>query len=45
MTVAELIAKLQTLPPDALIIQSCDAEGNRFSPTTEIELMPILNGC
>jgi hypothetical protein len=32
MTVQELIAMLQQLPLDALVIASRDAEGNAFSP-------------
>jgi hypothetical protein len=36
MTIAELIDTLQKLPPEALVIQSSDAEGNRFSPTAEV---------
>lgn len=36
MTVAELIAELQKMPGDALVIQSRDAEGNGFSPVSEI---------
>jgi hypothetical protein len=38
MTVAELIALLQDMPQDALVVQSSDAEGNNFSPTAEAGL-------
>lgn len=33
MTVAELIAALSELNPDATVVQSRDAEGNGYSPT------------
>lgn len=32
MTVAELIAELQTMPPNAIVIMSRDAELNALSP-------------
>lgn len=38
MTVSELIALLQTMPADALVVQSSDAEGNNFSPVSEAGL-------
>jgi len=36
MTVAELIAKLQELPPNNIVVQAKDGEGNGFSPLSEI---------
>lgn len=36
MTVAGLIKQLQELPPEAVVIQSQDGEGNGYSPTWEI---------
>lgn len=36
MTVKELIEKLNTLPPDQLVIVSKDGEGNEHSPLSEI---------
>lgn len=33
MTVAELIARLQQLDPNSLVVQSTNAEGSGFSPT------------
>lgn len=35
MTVKELIAALQQMPPDALVICSSDPEGNSFSRLQE----------
>lgn len=32
MTITDLITKLQTLPADATVVMSKDAEGNEFSP-------------
>lgn len=32
MTVKQLIAKLKKLPQSALVVMSCDGEGNNFSP-------------
>ncbi len=32
MTVRELVGRLSELDPDALVVLSCDAEGNRDSP-------------
>lgn len=34
MTVRELIADLQTLDPDHMVVLSQDAEGNGYSPLT-----------
>jgi hypothetical protein len=31
-TVRDLIEELNQMPPDALVVQSADAEGNDFSP-------------
>jgi hypothetical protein len=36
MTVAELIAQLSELDPNALVIQSRDAEGNGYSPSSDL---------
>lgn len=36
MTVAELIAELSELDPNATVIQSRDAEGNGYSPTSQL---------
>lgn len=36
MTVAELIKELEKLPKSYLVVQSKDAEGNNFSPLSEI---------
>jgi hypothetical protein len=38
VTVAELIVKLQTMPGDALVVQSRDAEGNGYDFTRNIGL-------
>jgi hypothetical protein len=32
MTVADLIAKLQSVDPRRMVVLSCDAEGNGYSP-------------
>jgi hypothetical protein len=37
MTVEELILALQELDPKALVVMSKDAEGNNFSPLSEVE--------
>jgi hypothetical protein len=37
MIVSDLIEQLQELPPDLEIIMSKDAEGNRFSPLSDID--------
>lgn len=37
MTVKELIAELQKHDPDALVVMSCDAEGNGFSPCCDAD--------
>lgn len=31
MNVADLIKKLEKMPPDALVVMSCDSEGNGYS--------------
>jgi hypothetical protein len=36
MTVAELIAELQQLDPEALVVQSKDGEGNSYSPLADV---------
>lgn len=36
MTVAELIAELQKLPPNNIVVQAKDGEGNNFSPFSEV---------
>lgn len=36
LRVSDLISFLRTLPPDAVVVQSQDCEGNRFAPTHEI---------
>jgi len=36
MTVEDLIARLQTLPPKALVILASDAEGNGFDTVGEV---------
>lgn len=36
MTVAELIAELQKLPPNNIVVQAKDGEGNNFSPFAEV---------
>jgi hypothetical protein len=36
MTVRELIAQLSTFPEDALVVLSEDAEGNGFSPLSDL---------
>jgi hypothetical protein len=41
MTVKQLIEKLKQFPPDALVVQSRDAEGNGFSATHEVEEVQI----
>ncbi len=35
MTVAELIAALQSLPPETLVVVSSDAEGNSFDTASQ----------
>ncbi len=42
MLVRDLIARLQTMPPDALVVQACDSEGNGYSPTTEVEAVRYI---
>lgn len=37
MTVEELIAELQKLPPTAQVILQKDAEGNGYSPLCEVD--------
>jgi len=37
MTVKQLIAKLQKLPQSALVVMSCDGEGNNFHPLSVAE--------
>lgn len=37
-TIADLIAELATLDPSTSLIQSKDAEGNRFSPVADISI-------
>lgn len=37
MTVAELIAKLQELPPDRKVFASSDEEGNSFSSLAAVQ--------
>ena len=37
MKVRELIKKLAELDPEAIVIVSKDAEGNRFSPLSQID--------
>lgn len=37
MTVGELIAALQDVPPDTLIVMSEDGEGNGFSPLDTVD--------
>ena len=37
MTVAELIEKLQKLPPDSQVILQKDAEGNGYSPLYAVD--------
>jgi hypothetical protein len=36
LTVAQLIEKLKELPPDAIIVQSKDGEGNSYSPVADM---------
>jgi hypothetical protein len=36
MKVKDLIEKLQALPPELIVVQSRDAEGNSFSPVAEV---------
>jgi hypothetical protein len=36
MTVSELIAQLQQLPPNNIVVQAKDGEGNGFSPVAEV---------
>lgn len=38
LTVAALIERLQKLPPDAVVVQSQDGEGNGFSPVADLAL-------
>ena len=37
MTVAEIIHHLQQLPPETIVVQSADPEGNSFSPVLQVE--------
>ena len=45
MTVAELIAQLQTLPGDLPVVMSKDSEGNSFSPMHEAEVARYFAEC
>jgi hypothetical protein len=38
MTVKELIARLNEMPQDAIVVASKDAEGNDFSPVASLEV-------
>jgi hypothetical protein len=38
MTVKQLIAKLSTLPPGALVVSQKDGEGNGYSPLADLDL-------
>jgi|GEM_PF-2769798 len=42
MTTAEIIKHLQGFPPETLVVQSTDPEGNSFSPVFCIEHMDYL---
>ena len=35
MTVKELKEKIATMPDDSIVVMSCDAEGNGYSPLAE----------
>ncbi len=37
MTVKQLIKRLSTLEPNALVILQCDSEGNGYSPLVDAE--------
>ena len=42
MTAAEIIKHLQAFPPETLVVQSTDPEGNSFSPVFCVEYMDYL---
>lgn len=37
MTVAELVAELQAMPQDHIVVMSSDGEGNDYSPLDDTE--------
>jgi predicted nucleic acid-binding Zn ribbon protein len=43
MTTAELIKHLQQYPPETIVVQSTDPEGNSFSPTFRVEEVSYIS--
>lgn len=42
MTAAEIIKRLQQYPPETIVVQSTDPEGNSFSPVLLVENVDYL---
>ena len=42
MTAADIISLLQQVPPETLVVQSMDPEGNSFSPVFCVEKIDYL---
>ena len=42
MTTAEIIKHLQQYPPETIVVQSADPEGNSFSPVFHVEKVDYL---